>query len=61
MAVKADLDEKFNALKGLAEYYRSEKEALRLLQDSGFGRIEVKRSNQDGKGFEDLVNILAYK
>ncbi|MBW2981518.1 class I SAM-dependent methyltransferase [Candidatus Woesearchaeota archaeon] len=61
MAVEADKGEKSKALKGLDEYYRSEGEALELLYSAGFKRVVVKRPNSDGKGFDQLVNILAYK
>jgi SAM-dependent methyltransferase len=61
MAVSADKNEKLRALKGLDEYYRSEGEALELLYSAGFKRVVVKRPNSDSKGFDQLVNILAYK
>jgi SAM-dependent methyltransferase len=61
LAVEADKGEKLKALKGLDEYYRSEGEALELLYSAGFKRVVVKRPNLDGRGFDQLVNILAYK
>ena len=61
IAVQADLDELHNAERGLAEYYRSEKDALNLLSTAGFNKIIIKRPNDGNKGFKDLVNILCYK
>ena len=61
LAAEADNSEKLKALKGLDEFYRSEGEALELLYSAGFKRVVVKRPNSDGRGFDQLVNILAYK
>jgi hypothetical protein len=57
--VQVDFEEWCNAKRGLVEYYMSEGVWGKLL--SGFSSFEVKRPNTDGKGFDGLINIVAYK
>lgn len=57
--VEEDRLERHNAERGLVEYYMPENVWKELL--SGFESVEVRRPNSDGRGFEDLVNIVAYK
>jgi len=58
-AVTEDRLERHNAERGLVEYYMPESVWIDLLQE--FEKVDIHRPNSNGKGFEELVNIAAYR
>jgi sulfur relay (sulfurtransferase) DsrF/TusC family protein len=61
-AVKEDDLERRYARRGLVEFYHGRTRWMKeFLPSAGFEMVEVKMPNDDGRGFNDLVNIVAYK
>lgn len=58
-AVREDRYERHNAERGLEEFYMPKGVWMDLL--SRFRSVDIRTPNSGGKGFQDLVNLVAYK